>query len=81
MHDFDHLLQELPQGNIKNEFEERAKLWRDIFYSDNGPKNYRTQLHLEIDRLSVSLSSARKALKDAGLIHTDDLPYYLFPNG
>lgn len=76
MHDFDHLLNELPKSNInKKEYEERAKLWRDIFYADNGPKNYRTELHLIIDRLEIKCSMLEDRLKKYGLNHIDDLPY------
>lgn len=39
MHDFKHMLNEVPKDSMfKVEFEERAKMWEEIFYPDNGPK-------------------------------------------
>lgn len=72
MHDFNHLLDEIPDSNVnRKEFEERAIIWRDIFYPDNGPKNYRTELHLTIDQLDSKLSKAKLRLKENGIDYLD----------
>ena len=76
MHDYNHMLDEIPNDNMfKEDFEERAKIWRSIFYPDNGMKNYRAELHREIETLEWKLTQANKKLKEHGLIADDDLPF------
>lgn len=76
MHDFDHLLNEVPQDNeFKKDYEDRAKMWRVIFYPDDGSKNYRTKLHQTIIHLEVQLGIAQKLLKELGIDPEPNLPY------
>lgn len=76
MHDFNHMLDEIPKNNsFKEEYRERAQIWRSIFYPDNGMKNYRADLHREIEQLEFKLSQAKKKLKEHGLIEDDGLPF------
>jgi hypothetical protein len=76
MHDFDHLLNEVPKGNDqKSMYEQRAKLWRNIFYPDDGPKNYRSTLHQEIMNLEYQLSKAKKLLIEHGIDINADQPF------
>lgn len=75
MHDFNHMLDEVPEDNrFKEDFRERAKIWRSIFYPDNGMKNYRAELHKEIEELEWQLRQAKEKLKEQGKSE-DDLPY------
>lgn len=64
MHDFNHLIDELPNNHpSKKMYRERAEIWQSIFYPDNGMKNYRTQLHVEIDRLNSEVRVLKDKLK------------------
>lgn len=76
MHDYKHLLSELPPDSMfKKEFAARGQMWEDIFYPDKGFKNYRTQLHEEINWLSVKLKVAQDRLKEHGLEPDPDSPF------
>jgi hypothetical protein len=76
MHDFKHMLNELPKGAMfKKEFEERGKMWEDIFYPDHGMKNYRSELHQTIRNLEFDLERANRLLKEKGIDPRPDLPY------
>jgi hypothetical protein len=76
MHDFDHMLNEVPKDNpFKKDFQERAQLWRDIFYPDNGAKNYRSRLHQELMNLEFELSRTKRLLQHHGIDPDPDLPF------
>ena len=77
MHDFDHLLRELPKDHFfREDYEERAKMWHTVFYPDNGMKDYLTELHMTIRRLDIELSVAKDKLKKHGIdTINDDLPF------
>lgn len=76
MHDFNHLLNEIPGDNpVKSEFEQRAAMWHSVFYPDNGMKNYRAELHQRISWLEVRLSVAHDQMRAAGLVVDQDLPF------
>ncbi len=76
MHDFKHMLNEVPDSSMfKKEFEERGKMWHDIFYPDNGMKNYRSRLHQTIMDLEFELERAKKLLVEKGIDPSPDLPY------
>lgn len=75
-HDYKHMLSEIPSDNrFYDDFKERGEIWRSIFYPDNGMKNYRADLHREMEQLEWKLSQANKQLKEHGLISDDGLPY------
>lgn len=76
-HDYNHMLSEIPNDNMFYEdFKERGKVWHSIFYPDNGMKNYRAELHKDIEQLEWELSQAKKQLAAAGKpVDDDDLPY------
>lgn len=64
MHDFYHLLSEVPDNNqFKKVYTERAEMWKTIFYSDDGPKNYRARLHLDLDNLEMENNRLKRLLK------------------
>jgi hypothetical protein len=68
MHDFDHMLDEIPSDNIfREEYKERAAMWRTIFYPDNGAKNYRSELLQTIMDLESKLDRANNALLKHGI--------------
>lgn len=76
MHDFKHMLDEVPNNNaFKDTYQQRAKIWENIFYPDNGPKNYRSSLHQEIMRLEFELKRTKDLLKKHGIDSTEDLPF------
>jgi hypothetical protein len=76
MHDFKHMLSEVPDGSIlKKDFEVRGKVWEDIFYPDHGMKNYRSELHQTIINLDFELERVKRLLKEKGIDPTPDLPY------
>lgn len=77
LHDFDHLLSELPKDHFfKDDFKERSKIWHSVFYPDNGMKNYLTQMHYDIRFLEIKLRSAEEKLKKHGIDNINpDLPY------
>lgn len=75
-HDYKHMLSEIsPDNHFYDEFKERGKIWRSIFYPDNGMKDYRSELHMTIIRLENSLSVANKKLKEHGIDYEDGLPF------
>lgn len=51
-------------------FEARAQMWLTIFDPANGPKDYRSRLHDEIDRLELEVSRLRRKL---GLSEDDSM--------
>ena len=76
MHDFKHMLSEVPKDAMfKKDFEERGKMWEDIFYPDHGMKNYRSDLHQTIMNLEFDLERANRLLKEKGIEPGPDLPY------
>lgn len=76
MHDYKHMLSEIPANNVnRQEFQQRGKIWESIFYPDNGMKNYRSELHLEIDNLRISLKIAQDLLIKHGIDPEPHLPY------
>jgi hypothetical protein len=78
MHDFDHMLREIPADNIfKEDYEERAAMWRTIFYPDNGAKNYRSEMHQTIMNLEFELERAKTVLEKHNLDINEglDLPF------
>ncbi len=76
MHDFDHMLNEVPDDNEwKKEYRERGRHWRSIFYPDDGMKNYRSELHKEIARLGNRLSVAHKLLIEHKIDPNPDSPF------
>jgi len=76
MHDFDHMLNEIPNDNKeKAMYEDMAKHWRSIFYPDDGNKNYRTQLHRVIENLEKDLAVAHKLLIEHGIDPEPHLPF------
>jgi len=76
MHDFDHMLNEVPEGNMwKKEYRERGKHWKSIFYPDDGMKNYRNSLHKEIESLDYQLRKARELLVKHGIDPNPDLGF------
>jgi hypothetical protein len=76
VHDFDHLLNEAKlDPTIREEFQQRVTMWKEIFYPDKGPKNYRSTLHQEIINLQFRLSRAHQLLKEHGI---DPEPHFPF---
>jgi len=76
MHDFKHLLDEMPNDyKGKQTYRERAEMWEDIFYPDNGPKNYRSSMHLRIMDLERDNARLIKLLEDNGLDPNLYLPF------
>ena len=76
MHDFNHILDEIPHDNpVKKEFRERAQIWKSIFYPDNGMKNYRADLHREIESLEWENNTLKKRLVEERKDSSDDLPF------
>lgn len=76
MHDFNHMLSEVPKENMfLKEYQERAQIWHDIFYPDDGPKNYRNNLHIIIDNLDSKLSRAHNQLIKHGIDPNEHLPF------
>jgi hypothetical protein len=75
LHDFDHLLNEVQAVEIRNEFRERARMWKTIFYPDDGNKNYRSKLHYVISELEMKVSAAHKLLKDNNIDPEPDKPF------
>lgn len=76
MHDFKHMLNEVPEGSMfKEQFAERGKMWENIFYPDDGMKNYRSRLHQTIMTLEFELERANRLLKENGIDPRPDLPY------
>ena len=57
-HDFRHAVDYMP-NDVRPLFSSRVENWIKIFRRD-GPKNYRHELHMEIDRLE----DENKRLKD-----------------
>ena len=76
-HDYKHMLSEVPRNNqFYEDFKERGDIWHSIFYSDNGMKNYRAELHRELESLEWQLRKAKEELiKLKGNDSTDDLPF------
>jgi len=76
MHDFKHAIDEIPSVNPnKGMFQERAKIWGNIFYPDDGPKNYRSSLHLEITNLELEILRLKKILESHNIDSTPNLPF------
>lgn len=76
MHDFSHMLNDVPPSCIwKQEYEERAKIWHDIFYPDNGIKNYRAELHKNIRDLNSEISRLQNLLEKHGIDYSPDTPF------
>lgn len=77
LHDFDHLLSELPKDHFfKEDFKERSQMWHTVFYPDDGMKNYLTELHYQIRRLDVENSTLKERLEKHNLDSSgDDLPF------
>lgn len=68
MHDFQHLLDEVPNDNpSKKLFIERGEIWKSIFYPDNGMKDYLTDMHYRIRNLEIKLSVAQDKLREHGI--------------
>jgi hypothetical protein len=75
-HDYKHMLDEISEDNrFKEDFRERGKIWHSIFYPDNGMKNYRAELHREIEHLEWENRDLKKKLVEQGKDPNDDLPY------
>ena len=74
MHDFAHLLNEVDADTSKI-YRERLKVWKSIFYADNGNKNYRAELHHDISHLNIKLMVAYDKLRAAGIDPDADLPF------
>jgi hypothetical protein len=76
MHDFHHLLSEVPDDNqFKEVYTKRAAMWKGIFYPDDGPKNYRASLHYEISNLEMENSRLKALLKKHGIDPNEDHPF------
>lgn len=76
MHDYQHMLNEVPDDNyFKKEYRERGNMWKDIFYPDDGMKNYRTRLHQVIMNLEFDLDRAKRLLKEHGIDPNPDEPF------
>lgn len=76
MHDFNHMLNEIPETSTEKEmYSSRGKMWGDIFYPDDGPKNYRSSLHQEIIELEFKLNRAKKLLVENNIDPDPDSPF------
>lgn len=76
MHDFDHMLNEVPDDNdYKKEYRERGKHWQTIFYPDDGMKNYRARLHYTIAELDRTVVKLKQQIINLSQIPDDGLPF------
>lgn len=79
MHDLSHAANDLSMHDQEASrlYRERVGVWRGVFYPDNGPKNYRHELHLEIHRLEGQVARMRALCIDRGIDPCDgeDLPF------
>lgn len=58
------------------DWHKRAEMWGVIFYPDRGPKNYRSEMHLEISRLECEVTRLRDLLRANLLADNDgDIPF------
>ncbi len=56
-----------PPRELAVEFHRRAQQWREVFYPDDGPKNYRARLHAEIERLQDRVDELEKLCAEHGI--------------
>ena len=70
-HDLTHAVDSIPDPVLRTAMRNRAEMWHAIFYPDNGPKDYRSQLHRDISRLEGQVARLKRLCEEHGIDHTD----------
>lgn len=72
-HDLDHALNWIPRDHWANSmFQDRAQHWLKIF-SPDGMKDYRIDLHYEIEELERDVRRLKNILDSNGIRYEDDV--------
>lgn len=78
-HDLDHAADVMcfKDPEQSDFFRQRARQWKAIFYPAGGPKRYRDDLHIEIDRQSIEIDRLRALCETHGVDWTagGDIPF------
>jgi len=79
-HDLAHTVSKLRSANyllgkeddwFAVEATRRVELWKSVFYSDGGGKNYRSSIHAEQERLEREVERLLALCEKHGIDHTD----------
>ena len=83
-HDLDHALSswgadlgmlercgESPNRFLYDRVRTKTEHWRDVFYPDHGPKNYRSEIYAALEKSEAEVARLVKLCKANGLDHED----------
>ena len=77
-YDLRHCADQIPTSGYKYEspewWQDNANRWVDLFTED-GAKNYRHSLHLEVFNLEIEIKRLSKLLDENGIEHEKDIPF------
>lgn len=74
-YDLLHACDDIWSEETSNMYRQRARMWLDIFATDNGMKDYRHTLHKDIDSLEMKVNKLLGILKKNGIDPEDELPF------
>lgn len=66
-YDLRHAADHINDKELSNMFNNRSKMWLNIFNPNNGPKNYQNSLHNEIYNLERDVEKLKKLLREKGV--------------
>lgn len=73
-YDLGHAARHADDIELRELFSGRARIWQTIF-SPTGAKDYRHELHHDIDRLEDQVNRLIQLCDDNKIIHNEDRPY------
>jgi len=71
-HDLEHCSDGVAKQEDREHWRARAQMWQAIFYPDDGPKDYRDELHRKIWSLEFERDRLRALVKAHGIDDVDD---------
>lgn len=76
-YDLAHAADQLPDKRSRELYEQRARMWQDIFNPAHGPKDYRHDLHREIAKLESEVYRLKSLCTEHGIKGEDpnEIPF------
>jgi hypothetical protein len=76
-YDLKHAFEHIPKDDvIKPMLEGRAEMWLRVFNPDGGVKDYRADLHRDLDRVTTNYESAVRLLDEHKIPNDFDIDFF-----